>query len=191
MTSPTRIALIALTAFSFGFSPAAFAQKSASATSVKIGYFDLNKVKTQTAAGDSEALKNQAERQFRQDIEAGQKALQKARDEKKGEEELKALVKQVQTELAAKRQALARLVESQIFADTQKLMQTVAEVAKEKSLDLIIDGAGIYAGGQKVLDNGIDVTDDVMSKLSPGAVKRQPAAAPAPATKADTKAPTK
>lgn len=181
MTSSIRLSLFALTALSLVMAPASFAQKSASATSVKIGYFDLAKVKAQTIAGDSEGLKSQAEKQFRQDIEAGQKAVQKARDEKKSEEELKSLLKQVQTELAAKRQALARLVESQIFADTQRLMQTVSEVAKDKSLDLVIDGAGIFAGGQKVLDNGVDVTEEVIAKLNPGSVRKAAPAAAAPA----------
>ena len=188
MTSKTRIAIVALTALIFTFGPAVHAQKAASVTSVKIGFFDLTKVKALTTAGDSEGLKTQAERQFRQDIEAGNKAIQKAREEKKSEEDIKALLKQVQTELAAKRQALARLVESQIFADTQKLMQIVADVAKDKSLDLVIDGAGVYAGQQKVLDNGVDVTDDVIAKMNPNAPKRQAPAAAAPAaTKADTK----
>lgn len=32
---------------------------------------------------------------------------------------------------------------------------------------MVIDGAGVYAGGQKVIDNGVDVTADIMKKISP------------------------
>ena len=48
----------------------AFAQKTASATSLKIGYFNLQMVKASGTGSDSEALKNQAESQLRRDIEA-------------------------------------------------------------------------------------------------------------------------
>jgi hypothetical protein len=39
-------------------------------------------------------------------------------------------------------------------------------VAKDKGLDIIVDGQSIFAGGQKFLDSGIDVTKEVISKLN-------------------------
>ncbi len=167
----------------------AFAQKTASATSMKIGYFNLAMVKASGTGGDAEALKNQAESQLRRDIEAGQKAIQKAREEKKSDDDLKKIVQQVQTELAAKQQALAQLVQTQNAIETQRLMGAVNQVAKDKGLDLIVDGAGVFAGGQKVLDSGVDVTEDIVKTLNPGARK---AAAPSATTASgETKTSTK
>jgi Skp family chaperone for outer membrane proteins len=157
----------------------AFAQKTASATSLKIGYFNLQMVKASGTGSDSEALKNQAESQLRRDIEAGQKAIQKAREEKKSDEDIKKIVQQVQTELAAKQQALAQLVQTQNSMEQQRIFGAVNQVAKDKGLDLIVDGAGVFAGGQKVLDSGVDVTEDIVKTLTPGARK---AAAPSATT---------
>jgi Skp family chaperone for outer membrane proteins len=161
-----------------------FAQKTASATSVKIGYFNLQLVKASGTGSAAEALKAQAEMQMRRDFETGQKAIQKAREEKKSDEDLKKIVQQVETELAAKQQALAQLVQTQNAIENNRMMQAVAQVAKDKGLDLIVDGAGVFAGGQKVLDNGVDVTEDIVKTLSPGARRAAAPAATAPAATA-------
>lgn len=149
------------------FNAPAFAQKAASPATVKIGYFNLIAVKAKTPAGDAESLKNQAEAQLRRDIETGQKAIEKARGDKKTEAELKDIVKQVQTELAAKQQALAQLVQSATLQDTQRLVQAANTVAKKKGLDLVVDANSVYAGGKEVLDKGVDVTTDVIEVLNP------------------------
>jgi len=139
--------------------------KSATSTTVKIGYFNLALVKATTPAGDSEGLKAQAEKNLRADIETGQKAIEKAKADKKTEEEIKTMVKQVQTELAAKQQALAQLVQAATLQDTQRLVGAVNNVAKKKGLDLIVDANAVYAGGKEVLDKGIDVTSDVVEAM--------------------------
>jgi Skp family chaperone for outer membrane proteins len=145
----------------------AFAQKSATATTVKIGYFNLALVKAKSPAGDSDNLKNSAEGQLRRDIETGQKAIEKAKADKKTDAEIKDIVKQVQTELAAKQQALFQLVQQATLQDTQRLVQAVSLVAKKKGLDLIVDANSVYAGGKEVLDKGIDVTQDVVEAVNP------------------------
>jgi Skp family chaperone for outer membrane proteins len=149
------------------FDAPASAQKAASPSTVKIGYFNLALVKAKTPAGDADALKNQAEGQLRRDIETGQKAIEKARADKKTEAEIKDIVKQVQTELAAKQQALFQLVQSATLQDTQRLVQAVNIVAKKKGLDLIVDANAVYAGGKEVLDKGVDVTNDVIEAVNP------------------------
>lgn len=157
------LALVATAAFD---APAS-AQKAASPSTVKIGYFNLALVKAKSPAGDADALKNQAEGQLRRDIETGQKAIEKARADKKTEAEIKDIVKQVQTELAAKQQALFQLVQSATQQDTQRLVQAVNIVAKKKGLDLIVDANAVYAGGKEVLDKGIDVTAEVIEAVNP------------------------
>lgn len=139
--------------------------KTATPSTVKIGYFNLALVKATTPAGDAESLKNNAEGQLRRDIETGQKAIEKAKADKKTEAEIKDIVKQVQTELAAKQQALAQIVQQATLQDTQRLVGAVSNVAKKKGLDLIVDANSVYAGGKQVLDNGVDVTTDVVEAM--------------------------
>ncbi len=155
----------AILAVSLGVAPAIAQNKTASPATVKIGYFNLALVKATTPAGDAEGLKNQAESQLRRDIETGQKAIEKAKADKKTDEELKTMVKQVQTELAAKQQALAQLVQAATMQDTQRLVGAVNNVAKNKGLDLIVDANSVYAGGKEVLDKGVDVTQDVVKAM--------------------------
>lgn len=158
------------------------AQKAASATTLKVGYFNLNLVKASSPdAAGSESLKNQAESQLRREVEEANKNLQKALSDKKPQEEVQKMAKEVQTEINAKQKALAELVQAATAQANQKIYQAVNQVAAEKSLDLVVDGAGVYAGGQKVIDNGQDITADVIKKLSPAAALLSKEAQPQPA----------
>mgnify|MGYP000238671546 CR=1 FL=1 len=155
----------------------ALAQKSATAASLKIGYFNLNLVKISCPeTAGSETLRLQAENQLKREVEQANKRLQKAQEEKRTPEELKKLTTDIQAEINAKQQALAQLVQTATAQATEKIFQSVNQVAQEKGLDLIIDGAGVYAGGQKVIDNGVDVTADIMRKISPASQLATPAA---------------
>lgn len=166
------------------------AQKAASATTLKVGYFNLNLVKASSPdAAGSESLKNQAESQLRREVEEANKNLQKALSDKKPQEEVQKMAKEVQTEINAKQKALAELVQAATAQANQKIYQAVNQVAAEKSLDLVVDGAGVYAGGQKVIDNGQDITADVIKKLSPAAALLSKEAQPQPAKAAAAAAP--
>jgi Skp family chaperone for outer membrane proteins len=147
-----------------------FAQKAATSIGVKIGYFNSNLVKmSDPQEANSESLKNQAEEQLKHDLDEGNKKLQKLRDEKKSDEEIKKTVEQLQIEIRAKQQALAQLVQNNNQMAQDRVRQAANAVAKERGLDIIIDGAGVYSGGQKILDNGVEVTEDVVHKLNPNA----------------------
>lgn len=160
----------------------ASAQKAASATTLKVGYFNLNLVKASSPdAAGSESLKNQAESQLRREVEEANKNLQKALSDKKPQEEVQKMAKEVQTEINAKQKALAELVQAATAQANQKIFQAVNQVASEKGLDLVVDGAGVYAGGQKVIDNGQDITSEVIKKLSPAAALLSKEAQPQPA----------
>ncbi len=152
--------------------------KAAVQTAVKIGYFNLNLVKiSYPEAAGSEALRAQAECQLRKDVEDANKRISKAQEEKKAPEELQKMAKEVQAEINAKQQALAQLVQSAQSQATEKLYTAVNMVAKEKGLDVIVDGAGVFAGGKMVLENGQDVTLDIITKLSPASALLRPASA--------------
>lgn len=147
-----------------------FAQKTASPQTVKIGYFNLALVKASfPEAAGSESLKNQAEGQLRRDVEAGNKALLKAQEEKKPEEEIKKMQKDMQAEINAKTQALFQLVQTQNAIANQTIHQAVNSVAKEKGLDIIVDANSVYSGGDKLVSGGEDITDSVIKKLNPAA----------------------
>jgi Skp family chaperone for outer membrane proteins len=171
----------------------ALAQKNATAAALKVGYFNLNLVKISCPeTAGSETLRLQAENQLKREVEQANKRLQKAQEEKRTPEELKKLTGDIQAEINAKQQALAQLVQTATAQASEKIFQAVNQVAQEKGLDLVIDGAGVYAGGQKVIDNGVDVTADIMKKISPASQLKQAeqthsepkaAAAAAPKTK--------
>lgn len=162
-----------LTAFSCLSPEAASAQGQAtssgpSAVTVKIGYLNLGMVKANfPQAANSEILKAQAEAQLREEARTLNDALQKLKEEKKPEEEIKKHIEISQTKINAKQQALAQLLQTQENQVRVSIAQAVNAVAKEKGLDIIVDGQSIFAGGQKFLDNGVDVTREVIAKLRP------------------------
>jgi Skp family chaperone for outer membrane proteins len=151
----------------------AYAAGSAASISVKIGYFNLALVKASyPEAAGSETLRISAENQLRRDVEEGNKSLQKLQDDKKPKEELEKAAKQLQTEINAKQRALIELVQSQTQMANQQIATAVAAVAKEKALDLVIDGAGVFAGGDKIVSSGEDITDAIVKKLTPNVINR-------------------
>lgn len=183
--SVTSICAALLLALGGAYLPAQ-AQKSASPFQVKIGYFNLALVKASyPEAAGSDTLRNNAEAMLRRDVEEGNKRLQKAQEDKKPKEEIEKMARDLQTEVNAKQQALIQLVQLQANTANQNIGQAVNNVAREKGLDLVIDGAGVFAGGDKVVTNGQDITDDVVKRLQPQAIRPPSAgggAAPKPAT---------
>lgn len=150
----------------------AFAQKVAAPTSVKIGYFNLALVKASyPEAAGSETLRTNAENMLRRDVEEGNKRLQKAQEDKKPKEEVERMARDLQTEINAKQQALIQLVQTQAATATQNIAQAVNAIARDKSLDMVVDGAGVFAGGDKIINNGVDITQDVIKRLEPQALR--------------------
>ncbi len=143
----------------------ALAQKSAVPVSVKIGYFNeaLVKASFPEAAG-SETLKAQAESQLRKDLEDANKKVQTMQEAKKPADEIKKAIQDAQISISAKQQALQELVQSQNALVRDKIVNAVNTVGREKNLDLVVNGEGLYMGGKTVLDNGTDITDEVVKK---------------------------
>ncbi len=190
--SSNALVVFAFTASALVFSTlAAHAQKAAVSRPYKVGYFNLTMVKLACPeAAGSEALRVQAEAQLRRDAEEGNKRVEKAQADKIPQEDLRKLVVSIQTELNAKQQALAQLVQSSTAQANEKIARAVNAVAREQNLDLVVDGAGVFAGGQQVLESGVDITSDTIKKLQPELVlrnqdstSRPPASAPSSAPK--------
>jgi Skp family chaperone for outer membrane proteins len=167
------------------------AQKAAVAKTYKIGYFNLAMVKLSCPeSAGTEALRAQAEAQLKRDVEEANRKVEKFKQEKKSPEEIQKLVSTIQTEVNAKQQALAQLLQTATGQANEKIVRAVNTVAREQGLDLVVDGAGVFTGGQQVLENGVDITSETIKKLQPGAQMQtssaEPkAAAPAPAKKAE------
>lgn len=163
---------------SFAAAPS-FAAGSAASMSVKVGYFNLALVKASyPESAGSETLRVQAENQLRRDVEDGNKRLQKLQEDKKPKEEVEKMAQQLQVEINAKQRALIELVQNQQAQANAQIAQVVNAVAKEKGLDLVFDGAGVFSGGDKIISSGEDITDSIVRKLNPMAAK---ASSPAPA----------
>lgn len=145
---------------------------AATPMSVKVGYFNLQLVKSSfPEAAGSETLRTQAENQLRNNVEEGNKALQKMQSDNKPKEEIEKRARDLQIEINAKQQALIQLVQSQQAIAAQDISRAVNQVAKDKGLDLVIDGSGVFAGGDKVVSNGEDITDSIIKKLAPAVIK--------------------
>jgi Skp family chaperone for outer membrane proteins len=152
------------------------AQKPASSVSVKIGYFNeaLVKASFPEAAG-SETLKAQAESQLRKDLDDANKQIQQMQEQKKPSDEIQKAIKDAQISINAKQQALAELVQSQNNVVRNKIVEAVNTVGREKGLDLVINGEGLFMGGKTVLDSGADITNDIVKKLIPQTLRQQTA----------------
>ena len=148
--------------------PAMAQSKTATSTSVKIGYFNLNLVKAvYPGSAESENLKNQAEAQLKNDVENANKNIQKMRDAKKSDDEIQKAVHDTQLSVNAEQTALARLIQGQTQVARERIYGAVNQVAKDKSLDIVIDADGLFAGGKTVLANGVDITQDLTKLLAP------------------------
>lgn len=153
----------------------ALAATTATATSVKIGYFNLLLVKASyPEAAGGESLRTQAEGQLRRDLENANKTLQKAQEDKKSKDELEKLSRDLQQDINAKNQALTQLVQTQLAIANQNIAQAVNAVAKDKGLDLVVDSSTILAGGDKLVNNGVDVTEDIIKRLAPATQVNRP-----------------
>jgi Skp family chaperone for outer membrane proteins len=153
--------------------------KEATTLSVKIGYFNLASAKAAyPEAVGVEALKEEALNQLRRYAEEGNKRIDKAREEKKSTEDIQKLIKDLQAEVDAKQRAFSDLIQTANARASEKIVQTVNAVAKERNLDIVIDAAGIFTGGQKILDSGIDITDAIVKKLNPQLVRGQEESSP-------------
>ena len=142
----------------------------AKSVSVKFGYFNLALVKASyPPASNSEILKAQAESKLREEIKNAQEELDGMKSSNKSEAEIKKFLSDSQIKISAKQQAYTEILVNQSNQVKVSIAKAVDAVAKDKGLDLVLDAQGIFAGGKTVLDNGVDITREVVAKLNPNA----------------------
>lgn len=66
-------------------------------------------------------------------------------------------------------------MQSQNNVVRNKIVEAVNTVGREKGLDLVINGEGLFMGGKTVLDSGADITNDIVKKLIPQTLRQQTA----------------
>lgn len=165
--------LMSIAILSNGFSAANAAEPAANkqpaqSVSVKMGYFNLILVKAafpESAA--STALEEKAKEMLRRAVEDANKQLTDMQTANKPKDEIEKKKDQLQIEISAKQQALMQLLSANAAEANRAIAGAVGNVAKEKGLDVVIDGAGIFAGGEKFISSGEDVTDAIIKKLNP------------------------
>jgi Skp family chaperone for outer membrane proteins len=141
---------------------------AAQPVSAKLGYFNLQMVKASyPEAAAVNSLEEKAKEMLRHNVEEGNKQLQEMQKAGKPKEEIEKKQHELQTAIAAQQQALGQLLSSNSIEANRAIAQAAVAVAKDKGLDVVIDGAGIFAGGEKFINNGEDVTDAVIKRLVP------------------------
>lgn len=142
------------------------ADKPLEPLSVKVAYFNFGKIRAGIPeVANSEAIRINAEAQLRKDVDTWNSKLIKMREEKKPAAEIEKTKQEAQAVVRAKQEALAQLVESANLSVRVRVAQAAEAEARARNIDLVVDGQGLYAGGQKVFDHGVDITQAVLKRL--------------------------
>ncbi len=145
---------------------AAVPEKIAEPLTVKVAYFNFGKIRAGIPeVSNAEAIRINAEAQLRKDVETWNNRLIKMREEKRPAAEIEKTKQEGQTVVRAKQEALAQLVESANLSVRVQVAQAAEAEARARNIDLVVDGQGLYAGGQKVFDHGVDITQAVLKRL--------------------------
>lgn len=142
------------------------AEKIPEPLTVKVAYFNFGKIRAGIPeVANAEAIRINSEAQLRKDVESWNNKLIKMREEKQPASEIDKTKQEAQAVVRAKQEALAQLVESANLSVRVRVAQAAEAEAKARNIDLVVDGQGLYAGGQKVFDHGIDITQPVLKRI--------------------------
>jgi Skp family chaperone for outer membrane proteins len=131
-----------------------------SAMQVNFGYFSLAELKSRKEVVDADTYETQCITNIRNDVESGNKRLQAMQDSKAPKSEIDKAAEELQTKINAEQQEEleARLHQSW---EAQKIAIAIERTAKKENLRIVLDQGGIYAGRDKVVSSGIDITEEV------------------------------
>jgi len=141
-------------------------EKNPEPLTVKVGYFNFGKIRAGIPeVANAEAIRINSEAQLRKDVEIWNSKLIKMREDKQPASEIDKTKQEAQAVVRAKQEALAQLVESANLSVRVRVAQAAEAEAKARNIDLVVDGQGLYAGGQKVFDHGVDLTQAVLKRI--------------------------
>lgn len=125
-----------------------------------LGTIDVQKVfKGYKSTTKAQEQLSKEEASFKKDFEESQKKIEAAKTAKKSDKEIEKLTKDLEEDLAPKREKLMKLNEA-LTGELQKAIVTaVKDVAKNLGLEAIFDK-------QVVIVGGMDISDMVINKLN-------------------------
>lgn len=141
----------------------AFAEK----VSVKIGYFNEAVVKTKyKPMSDADKFKTEAEQKLRNEVTAGNKKLADAQGNGASPDELNRMAKELQILVNARQKELIAEYHARHAEASKAMLAAAATVAKRLGLDVVIDGASVYRGGELCVASGYDITEPFLAALN-------------------------
>ncbi|MFC1752632.1 OmpH family outer membrane protein [Thermoproteota archaeon] len=124
-----------------------------------IGFIDMEKllINYKGAKAIQEDLQK-AREAYQTVFEEKQKELQKAKEQGKSEEELKAILVKIEEELKPKRDEMIKHEQEVQMRLLGKIVETGKLIAKDYGIDVVVDKRVVYVGG-------FDLTDFILEKL--------------------------
>jgi Skp family chaperone for outer membrane proteins len=154
---------------SLGIAPPPHATTVTQATpiSVRLGYFNLERVKTalpQTT--DSEKFRTEAELALQRMVAEGNNRLVEAKKRGKSQSELQAMAREIQATLnQAQKEAIAA-VNASSTGGKSVVANAVNKAAQSAGTTLTVSGDGVYFGGDRFAKSGVDLTERVISSAT-------------------------
>jgi len=125
-----------------------------------IGYIDMQKILTGYGeAKNAEADFKKKQDEYQKQFDEKQAQIEKAKTDKKSDNEIKDLISKLEKELEPKKEELIKLNQELTARLRSKIFTAAEAVAKEYGIDIVLDR-------QVVLIGGFDVTDFVLKKLN-------------------------
>lgn len=125
-----------------------------------IGYIDMQKVfmnYTDAKKAQEDFKKKQDE--YQKIYDEKQKEVEKAKIDKKSDEDIKKLISKLETELEPKKDELLKLNQELTMKLRDKILTASQKVAQEYGIDVVMDR-------QVILTGGFDLTDFVIKNLN-------------------------
>ncbi len=159
-------------------------RQSAKAVAVKFAYFNLAVVKAvHKESLDADAYRSECENVLRKEVEDGNKQLSDMMTAGTDKAGLEKCAKELQTKINEKQQELIAKVSARTKIATTQVSQAVNTAARGSGADLVVDGAGVFFGGNVLIASGRDITEPIKDKLglrqTARATDSEPASLPA------------
>lgn len=133
---------------------------SAHAFAATLGYIDVRKVFTEyTETKKAQEDLDKKQKDFKKKLEEKQDEIDKARKDGKTEEDIKAMMKEMEKELDPEKEALMKMNEEMTRKLQADIVKAVDSTGKELGIDVVLDK-------QVIITGGVDITDMVLAKLN-------------------------
>jgi outer membrane protein len=137
-----------------------FVGAAGAANYTNIGFIDVQKVfKEYKETTKAQGELSKQEESFKKEFEDSQSKLEKAQKENKSKEEIEKMKKDMETDLAPKRETLLRLNEQLTGKLQLDIIEAVKKVAKKVGVDIVLDK-------QVVITGGMDLSEMVITELN-------------------------